>query len=524
LLSRLFRRIKRTYDRFEFFIGIGIGVGVVFAGGEAVKYTSTDDFCALCHMHPQATYSWKRSTHYKNESGVVVHCRECHLPPGGLDYFYEKSRFGVLDAFSTMVKDNENIDWEAKSVVEHAVTYTFDGACLYCHTDLYSLNLSPKGVEAHEYYMKMSDRVHCINCHITVGHYQEAPVEEIDLLAKEKIKIPSYQPDTGEFVNYTETIPGSDVTFNMIAIPGGEFLMGSPETEAYHEEDEEPRLTVRLSPFWIGEIEVSWREFEVFYARTATPGKDDLKTASSSVLTGGVDAISGPTPPYGAPDQGWGRGLRPAITMTHNAAMVYCEWLSRETGTMYRLPTEAEWEYACRAGTGGAYFFGDDPARLTGKSWKNRLFGTEDAVIDSFVYFERSSGNKTGLPYVNNPNPWGLYNMLGNVREFCLDWYTSDAYAVYGSAGPIENPRGPDSGTEHVVRGGSYAGDPIDLRSAARDHTQNDRWLLTDPQSPKSVWWYSDVRDAGFRIVREYAEGGRGNKSPAAAMTQAVHN
>ena len=513
VLTKLVRRIGRTYDKYRLVIGIVLGVGAVAAGSEVLHYTSTDDFCGICHVHPQATYSWKRSTHYKNKSGVIVHCYECHLPPGGAAFLYEKSRLGIRDAFSTVFRDHETIDWDEKSTVEHAVTHTFDSACLRCHADLYSLDLSPKGVQAHEYYMKMSDSVRCINCHITVGHFHAEPVEEVDLLAQEKIEIPVYHSPTGEFADYTETIPGSEVAFNMKAVAGGEFDMGSPAGESCREIDEGIPRRVRVSPFWMGEIEVSWREYEIFYERTATRGKDDPAPASAApeetaavvaaVVDVEVDAISGPTPPYGAPDRGWGRGLRPAITMTHHAAMVYCEWLSRETGHTYRLPTEAEWEYSCRAGTGGPYFFEGDPGKLTGRSWKNRLFGTDDGVIGSFAYYDRSSKNKTGLPYVNEPNPWGLYNMTGNVREFCLDRYDPGAYALI-KGDPAVDPRGPETGKEHVIRGGSYASDPADLRSAARDHTMHDRWLLTDPQSPKSVWWYSDAKDVGFRIVREY--------------------
>jgi formylglycine-generating enzyme required for sulfatase activity len=111
--------------------------------------------------------------------------------------------------------------------------------------------------------------------------------------------------------------------------------------------------------------------------------------------------------------------------------------------------------------------------------------------------------------------------MIGNVKEFCLDWYAPDAYqqgaagtpnyAKHNSGTPggggIESYSGPASGAEHVVRGGSYSSDPADLRSAARDRTYTDRWLMTDPQSPKSIWWYSDVKDVGFRVVREWENG-----------------
>jgi formylglycine-generating enzyme required for sulfatase activity len=98
-----------------------------------------------------------------------------------------------------------------------------------------------------------------------------------------------------------------------------------------------------------------------------------------------------------------------------------------------------------------------------------------------------------------------MVDMLGNVREFCLDWYAPDAYSHL--SGEATDPRGPESGKEHVVRGGSYLTDAADLRCAARDHTREDDWLLTDPQSPKSIWWYSDVTDVGFRVVREVDAG-----------------
>ncbi len=133
----------------------------------------------------------------------------------------------------------------------------------------------------------------------------------------------------------------------------------------------------------------------------------------------------------------------------------------------------------------------------------NRMFGTDDSIIDQYVWFDRNSGSRTQPPYTLEPNPFGLHNMLGNVREFCLDWYDPDIYRTYAGSGPVTDPRGASGGREHVVRGGSYRDDPADLRAADRGHTEHDRWLLTDPQSPKSIWWYSDVKDVGFRVVRE---------------------
>jgi formylglycine-generating enzyme required for sulfatase activity len=295
-------------------------------------------------------------------------------------------------------------------------------------------------------------------------------------------------------------MPGTSIQFEMVAIQGGSFQMGSSAEEPYRRPDEGPVRKVALSPFWMGRAEVSWAEYEEFYSQTATRGKNE---AGAVQAEDSPDAVTGPTPPYGSPDQGWGKGARPAITMTHHAAMRYCEWLSRVTGKRYRLPTEAEWEYACRAGSTTPYFFAGDPADFTNLSWLNRWFGVETDPISSFAWYRENSGRKSYPPAGVKGNPWGLLNLTGNVKEFCLDWYDPRAYAQYPAEGVV-NPRGPESGEEYVVRGGSFKSDAVDLRSAARDRTRSDAWLVTDPQMPKSVWWYSDCTDVGFRVVRPF--------------------
>ncbi len=493
---------KLPFTRHTILLGLGTAFGLLLAlgGGTALHYTSTDEFCGICHVHPHVEISWKQSGHFKNRSGVVVHCVECHLPPGGVRYVTEKARLGIRDGFAFFFTDTDKIDWEAKSTLEAAAHYTFDESCVRCHQDLYSKDLTPKGVKAHEYYLKNAGQVRCINCHLDAGHWRSEPAGMMELTDESGPKAPVYPSDSGAFEKYTETIPGTEVTFNMVPIPGGTFDMGSPEGESCRRPDEGPARKVTVSPFWMGEIEVSWREYMTFFAATSTGEKTGEAQATEEVGVKATDAITGPTPPYGAPDQGWGRGLRPAITMSHHAAEVYCQWLSRVTGKKYRLPTEAEWEYACRAGQSTPYPFEGDPAQFTTASLKNRLFGVDDSIVRKNAWFRANSGGKTQPPYTTPPNAWGMYNMVGNVREFCSDWYAPDAY---GSDGASIDPKGPSGGTEHVVRGGSFQSSPEDLRSAARDHTETERWLMTDPQSPKSVWWYSDVKDVGFRVVRE---------------------
>ncbi|MBN2290286.1 MAG: SUMF1/EgtB/PvdO family nonheme iron enzyme [Candidatus Glassbacteria bacterium] len=515
IFSWLSGLLKRLRIGRQVLAGIALGVLAVLAGLAGLRHTSSDTFCAACHVHPQATDSWMLSTHYKNNSGVVTHCSECHLPPGGLIHLKEKARLGIRDVFGYLFKDTGSIDWEERSALYHAVTYTYDSSCLRCHADLYSLGLSEKGLEAHRHYENNRDKLFCINCHKEVGHFQEEPAGVAQAApaapAAREAGLRARTPDTGEFKGYTEQISGTEVSFEMVAIPGGTYLMGSPETEPCRKQDEGPVHEVALGRFWIGETEVTWNEYKAFFDQTSRPVQAD-SAGDVAADTAALEAVTGPTPKYGSQDIG---GWASAYSMTHYAAVRYCEWLSAATGKTYRLPTEAEWEYCARAGTVTSYFFDGDPARLTGKSLVNRLFGTDDLVINRYVFFRRNSGGQVQNPYTNEPNPWGLYNMLGNVKEFCLDFYAPDAYwRSYDDSGPgfdlgpVVDPAGPPSGKEHVVRGGSYLSDPADLRAAARGRTRHDEWLATDPHVPKSRWWYSDCMEVGFRVVREYGDTG----------------
>lgn len=282
------------------------------------------------------------------------------------------------------------------------------------------------------------------------------------------------------FESYTDTIPGSTISFEMVAVPGGEFLMGSTEDEPGHQEDEVPVHPVEISPFWMGKHEITWDEYEIFvYPEMA---KEVLENASSNGLIE-IDGISQPTPPFVDMSFGMGKKGFPAINMTQYAALSYCKWLSAVTGEFYRLPTEAEWEYACRAGTTTAYSFGDNADQL-----------------DDYAWYYGNSENGYKKIGTKKANPWGLHDMHGNVAEWTLDGYLPEYVAEEGKT--QFNPW--VKSTElypQVVRGGSWDDDPVDLRSAAR-LASNPSWKQRDPQIPKSNWWMTDASFLGFRIVR----------------------
>jgi len=181
---------------------------------------------------------------------------------------------------------------------------------------------------------------------------------------------------------------------------------------------------------------------------------------------------------------GMGKDGFPAISMTQHAANKYCQWLSAKTGHFYRLPTEAEWEYACRAGTTTAYSFGDDPSQL-----------------DEYAWYDKNSDGKYQKVGKKKPNPWGLYDMHGNVAEWCLDQYEPN-YERFASAMSEDPWVKSTKGYPQDVRGGSWIDENAALlRSAAR--RGSDRvWKIQDPQLPKSIWYHTDAQFLGFRIVR----------------------
>ncbi len=284
---------------------------------------------------------------------------------------------------------------------------------------------------------------------------------------------------------YTETISGSQVKFDMVPIPGGTFLMGSPPNEPGRKPDEGPQHPVTLKPFWMGKMEVTWNEYDLFWKKRRAEAEE-----KGAVVNKAADAISRPTPPYADETFGHGRDGHPALCITHHAAMEYCRWLSTVTGKTYRLPTEAEWEYACRAGTKTAYSFGDDPKKLGDYAW-----------------YAENSDDLTKVVGKKKPNPWGLYDMHGNVAEWCLDHYDKDYYKTFKTDVPTLQPvlLPTERRFSHVARGGSWTDEPAMLRSAARRGSDK-TWIQRDPQRPQSIWWLTDADFVGFRIVRPVEE------------------
>lgn len=482
--------------------GMALGIIVMYGGNKVVHYTSTDNYCMSCHVHPHAEQSWKLSPHHDNKAGIIVHCVECHLPPEGHGMLFAKAKHGAKDVYGILFKDSADFNWEAKRKLEKAKKFVYTESCVKCHQNLFPKTLTVEGENAHLNFITSKTEVSCLNCHLNVGHFDPNFKHEHNLnfgmTASPDTQIFTEPTEVTSFANYTEKIPGTSVKFEMIAIPGGEFKMGSPKKEPLRKADESPLHPVKLSRFFMAKIEVSWDEYLEFFKATASQGRKEAEENED------VDAISGPTPPWGAPDQGWGKGSRPAITMSWKAANTYCKWLSQVTGKKYRLPTEAEWEYAARGGTETPYFFEGDPKKFTSEGFFRKILGADTATIQSYVAYKGNSPAETLEPDAVKANPFGLKNMLGNVYEFCSDYYSPKTYSAARTM--VVNPTGPQRGSEHVIRGGSFKSDAKDVRCAARDFTKTKAWLVTDPQMPKSVWWYSDCVDIGFRVVCEVDE------------------
>ena len=305
------------------------------------------------------------------------------------------------------------------------------------------------------------------------------------------IKVPG-----GWMVAYDETIPGTDVTFRMIPVPGGTLRMGSPAAEADRGADEGPQYDVAIEPFWIGRCEVTWAEYKAYMA--ACDVFKAMESAGIRPVTADneADAVTAPSNLYD-PTTTFTNGedpAQPAVTMTQFAARQYTKWLSGLSSRFYRLPLESEWEYACRAGTTTPWSSGSEPDSL-----------------DAIAWFADNSDETTHPVGEKEPNAWGLHDMHGNVGEWVLDQLAPEGYARQAAlTQPVPAATAavwPTSLSPRVVRGGSYYDEPPQCRSAARRGSEDLPWKDVDPNLPKSPWWYTEepALGVGMRIVRPLA-------------------
>jgi formylglycine-generating enzyme required for sulfatase activity len=232
--------------------------------------------------------------------------------------------------------------------------------------------------------------------------------------------------ESEEIAGGTEDVSGllAKIAGDMVLIPAGEFTMGSPDTEGY--DSERPQHQVSVDSFYISKHEVTFEQYDLFCEKTGRSKPND---------------------------RGWGRGKRPVINVSWDDAVAFCDWLTDMSGDSYRLPTEAEWEYACRAGTTTRYNFGNDARDLGLYAWH-----------------DENAGRRTHPVGKLKANAWGLHDMHGNVWEFCSDWYDENYY----SGSPSSNPTGPTNGQSRAQRGGSWGGGASHLRTGNRNYSSPD--------------------------------------------------
>jgi formylglycine-generating enzyme required for sulfatase activity len=278
---------------------------------------------------------------------------------------------------------------------------------------------------------------------------------------RRKIVVATKERRPADMKPYKATIPGTDVTFQMTPVPGGEFTMGDPNAS----DVEKPAHRVRVDPFWMGVHEVTWDEYRLFMFATRDGSPPE------------ADAISTPTRPYVEMSFGMGLNGYPAISMTHHAANKYAQWLSAKTGHFYRLPTEAEWEFACKAG------------------------GAALPPLNEAAWHADNSGEKYQQAGKKKPNAFGLHDMLGNVMEWTLDQFDPGAYAARGSELIVKPWVKSTSPYPHAVRGGGWADAPEACTCTTRLGS-DPSWKVQDPQLPKSIWYHTDAQWLGFRLVR----------------------
>jgi formylglycine-generating enzyme required for sulfatase activity len=281
-----------------------------------------------------------------------------------------------------------------------------------------------------------------------------------------------------DFEPYQQKITDTPLSFGLVPIPAGEFMMGSAPDDPQANKDETPYHKVSLDAYWIGTHEITWDIYELFL------DKYHEAESSEKQIPAELDGVTRPTTPYLDMTFGMGKENKPAVAMTQYGAIQFCKWLYVKTGVFYRLPTEAEWEYAARAGQDTPYFFGNDPAQLGEYAW-----------------YKDNSGDITHEVGLKKPNPYGLYDILGNVMEWTYDGYLP-SYETEDENTAQSNPVVEATDLyPRVLRGGHYQSEPADLRVTKR-FPSTPVWKQLDPQIPKSQWWFPEAPFIGLRVVR----------------------
>jgi formylglycine-generating enzyme len=294
---------------------------------------------------------------------------------------------------------------------------------------------------------------------------------------------------------------GSGVKMEMTLIPAGEFKMGSSEsaeeTAAFFNKtygkdlvkadsfnDEHPQHSVRITkPFYLGTYHVTRGQFRQFVADTGYKTDAEKSEKPGAYGWDPDKKEAGFNEKYSWRNAGFEQtDEHPVVNVSWNDAVAFCKWLSKKEGKTYRLPTEAEWEYACRAGTTTRYYNGDDPETLAEVG--NVADVAAKVKFPDWTWTIKANDGYAFTAPVGKfkPNAFGLYDMQGNAWQWCMDWYSREYYAK----STIDDPTGPDSGFERVIRGSSWNGGPGNARSASHYRcTPDDRFNL-----------------AGFRVAR----------------------
>ena len=318
--------------------------------------------------------------------------------------------------------------------------------------------------------------------------------ETVGIVAEKPADGPFVKVDSGYMVPYRSTIPGTDVEFEMVPVPGGKFTFGSPDDEEDRNDDEGPQVEIEVDPMWVAKTEITWAEYKVYMSLYAAFKEFEMNQERMINDDNRADAITAPTELYDSTfTYEYGEEpMQPAVTMTQYSAQQYTKWLSKITGQQYRLPTEAEWEYAARGGTETAYSWGDDPDEIDDYAW----------------YFDNADSGPVTVGTLK-PNPFGLYDMHGNVAEWTVGQYNEDGYGWLSDnpARAVAAVQWPELAYPCVARGGSWEMDPPDLRSAARLASEDEEWKSEDPNFPKSPWWFTSdpARGVGFRLFRSHS-------------------